>query len=92
VTPAVGSAEWKGLRGNRYGQPLAINATEAEQGMQVATYESGQVAYQLARYLRHKANDAKVQSQIADVILKDLQSAQPCRLVKGGPGGFRCAR
>jgi len=91
VRPPVGSEEWKQLSNNRYGEPLAINETDAAEGMQVATYESGHVAYQLARYLRHKAKEARVQAEIEEVILKDLSSAQPCRLVAGGPGGYRCA-
>eukprot|EP00291_Cryptomonas_curvata_P002751 CAMPEP_0172189034 /NCGR_PEP_ID=MMETSP1050-20130122/22286_1 /TAXON_ID=233186 /ORGANISM="Cryptomonas curvata, Strain CCAP979/52" /LENGTH=458 /DNA_ID=CAMNT_0012863657 /DNA_START=303 /DNA_END=1679 /DNA_ORIENTATION=+ len=91
--PAVGSLEWKELPGNKYGDEhgLAISAQDSTDGVLTAGYESGQVAYQLSRYLRQHAKGAKLQAQIEDIILKDLYSVQPCKLVPGGPGGYRCA-
>ena len=89
----MGSEEWKDLYSNKYGgsDGLAISGKESADGLLIASYESGQVAYQLNRYLKHKANGAKFESQIEDIILKDLHSVQPCKLVPGGPGGYRCA-
>ena len=91
--PVVGSLEWKEQPGNKYGDEhgLAISAQDSTDGVLTAGYESGQVAYQLSRYLRQHAKGAKIQAQIEDMILKDLYSVQPCKLVPGGPGGYRCA-
>jgi hypothetical protein len=89
----VGSLQWKELPGNKYGDEngLAISEKDSTDGILTAGYESGQVAYQLSRYLKQHAKGAKIQGQIEDIILKDLYSVQPCRLVPGGPGGYRCA-
>ncbi len=70
---------------------MAISAQDSTDGILTAGYESGQVAYQLSRYLKQHAKGAKIQAQIEDIILKDLYSVQPCKLVPGGPGGYRCA-
>jgi hypothetical protein len=93
AAPAVGSLEWKELLGNKYGDEhgLAISAQDSADGLLTAGYESGQVAYQLSRYLKQHTKGAKIQTQIEEITLKDLYSVQPCKLVPGGPGGYRCA-
>ena len=91
--PAMGSEKWKDLPSNRYGDSgrLAISEEDSANGQLTANYETGQVAFELNRFLKHKANGAKYESKIEEIILRDLHLVQPCKHVPGGPGGYRCA-
>ncbi|EKX32541.1 hypothetical protein GUITHDRAFT_148564 [Guillardia theta CCMP2712] len=84
--PPVGSQQWL--------QQHAVQApgpSQAAAGMNLATYESGNVALQLQKYLQSRADKAEVKSKIMAIQLKALEKAQPCHLVTLDDGSVQCA-
>jgi len=89
VEPPVipGSNNWLADPANQVqSPPMGEIANSGMLGM----YETGKIALNLDKYLKHSAAKLESQAELGKLIVNEIKAAQPCKLVPGKNGLMEC--
>uniref|UniRef100_A0A7S0YVI0 Uncharacterized protein n=1 Tax=Hemiselmis tepida TaxID=464990 RepID=A0A7S0YVI0_9CRYP len=85
ITP--GSLAWLSNPANQVQSPPGGEI--ANSGM-LGMYETGKIALNLDKYLKHSASKLESQAELGRLIVNEIKAAQPCKLVQTPNGEMQC--